>query len=126
MRSEKLDTERVDVKNLNNVEMEQQVKISNRFAASEDVMRTMIMMMVMIIMINKAWNIIKENIKASVIESLGYYELKLHKPWYHAECSKLRERRKQAKFQWLQNPSQINGDNLGNIRREIRRNFRNK
>jgi hypothetical protein len=28
---------------------------------------------------------------------------------------------KQAKIQWLQNPSQINGDNLQNLRRETSR-----
>jgi hypothetical protein len=32
----------------------------------------------------------------------------------------------QAKLQWLQNPSQINGDNPQNLRREINRTFRNK
>jgi hypothetical protein len=34
--------------------------------------------------------------------------------------------RKQAKLQWLQDPSEINGDNLNNIRREASRHFRNK
>jgi hypothetical protein len=29
-------------------------------------------------------------------------------------------------LQWLQDPSEINGDNLNNIRREISRHFRNK
>jgi hypothetical protein len=29
------------------------------------------------------------------------------------------------KLQWLQDPSQINGDNLNNIRREVSRHFRN-
>jgi hypothetical protein len=41
-------------------------------------------------------------------------------------CSKLLDRRKQAKLQWLQNLTQINGDNLNNIRREASRHFRNK
>jgi hypothetical protein len=31
----------------------------------------------------------------------------------------------QAKLQWLQNPSQINGDNVDNVRYENRRNFKN-
>jgi hypothetical protein len=31
-----------------------------------------------------------------------------------------------AKLQWLQNPNQINGDNLQNLRRETSRTFRNK
>jgi hypothetical protein len=34
--------------------------------------------------------------------------------------------RKQAKLQWLQDPSGINGDNLNNVRREASRYFRNK
>jgi hypothetical protein len=33
---------------------------------------------------------------------------------------------KQAKLQWLQNPSQISGDNLQNLRCETSRRFRNK
>jgi hypothetical protein len=33
---------------------------------------------------------------------------------------------KQAKLQWLQNPNQINGDNLQNLRRETSRTFRKK
>jgi hypothetical protein len=34
--------------------------------------------------------------------------------------------RKQARLQWLQDPSEINGDDLNNIRRETSRHFRNK
>jgi hypothetical protein len=41
-------------------------------------------------------------------------------------CSELLGNRKQAKLQWLQDPSTINGDNLDNIRLETSRNFRNK
>jgi hypothetical protein len=35
-------------------------------------------------------------------------------------------RRKQAKLQLLQDQSEINGDNLNNVRREASRHFRNK
>jgi thermostable 8-oxoguanine DNA glycosylase len=38
----------------------------------------------------------------------------------------LLDKRKQAKLQWLQNPSQINRDTLNNIRPESKRTFRNK
>jgi hypothetical protein len=76
--------------------------------------------------INRAWETIRENIKTSVKESLGYYELKKHKPWFNEGCSKLLDQRNQAKLQWLQNPSEINGDNLNNIRCETSRHFRNK
>jgi hypothetical protein len=38
--------------------------------------------------------------------------LKEHKPWFDKGCSKLLDQRNQAKLQWLQDPSEINGDNL--------------
>jgi hypothetical protein len=41
-------------------------------------------------------------------------------------CSEILNQRKQAKFQWLQDPSKIIGDTLNNIRREVSRHFRNK
>jgi hypothetical protein len=52
-----------------------------------------------------------ERIKISAKESLGYYEMK-HKPWFDEGCPKLVDRGKQAKLQWLQSSSEINGDNL--------------
>jgi hypothetical protein len=48
-----------------------------------------------------------------------------HEPWFDEGCSKLLDQRKQAKLQWLQDPSKINGDNLNNVRREASRYFRN-
>jgi hypothetical protein len=51
--------------------------------------------------------------------------LKKHKPWFDEGCSKLSDQRKQAKLQWLQNSSEINGVNLKNIRPESSRHFRN-
>jgi hypothetical protein len=36
------------------------------------------------------------------------------------------DRRKQAKLQWLQNPRIVNEDNLGNVKMEASRYFRNK
>jgi hypothetical protein len=41
-------------------------------------------------------------------------------------CSKLLDGKKQAKLQWLQDPTEINGDNLNNVRREAFINFGNK
>jgi hypothetical protein len=52
--------------------------------------------------------------------------LKKHKPLLYVGCPKLLDQRKQAKLQWLQDPSEINGDNLNNVRHEARRHFRNK
>jgi hypothetical protein len=42
------------------------------------------------------------------------------------ECSKLIDQRKQSKLQWLQNPSQINGNNIQNLRCDTSRIFRKK
>jgi hypothetical protein len=76
---------------------------------------------------------IRENIKMSAKESLGYCELKKHKPefkkqkpWLDEACSKLVDQRKQFKVQWLQDTSEINGDNLKIVRREASRYFKNK
>jgi hypothetical protein len=49
-----------------------------------------------------------------------------HKPWFDGGCSNLLDSRKQAKLQLLQDPSEINGDNLNNVRCEVSRHFRNK
>jgi uncharacterized protein YaaR (DUF327 family) len=53
-------------------------------------------------------------------------ESKKYKPWFGEGCSKLLDQRKQAKLQRLQDPSEINGDNLNNVRHEDSRYFRNK
>jgi hypothetical protein len=76
--------------------------------------------------LNSAWETITEIIKISAKESLGYFELKKHKQWSDEGCSKLLDQRKQAKLQWLQDPSEINGNNLNKVRREASRHFRNK
>jgi hypothetical protein len=112
--------ERFNLKKLNEVERIEQfrVDVSNRFAALEDLDIEM--------EINSAWETIRENINVSAKESLGYYKLKKHKPWFDKGCSELLDQRKQAKLQWLRDPSEINGVNLNNIRREAKRNFINK
>jgi hypothetical protein len=92
------------------------VEISNIFAALE--------MLHVSFDINNAWESIRENIKTSDKENLGYRKLKHNKPWLDVECSKLIDKRKQSNLQWLQNTSQINGDNLQNLRRENSRIFR--
>jgi hypothetical protein len=76
--------------------------------------------------INTIWEMIGKNIKMSTKDSLGYCELKKHKPWFDEGCSKLLDQRKQAKLQCIQNPSEINGDNLNNVRHEASRHYRNK
>jgi hypothetical protein len=95
-----------------------QVKITNRFAALENFDDNVDM--------NRVWENIRDNIKTSAKESLGHCELQHHKPWFDDECSKLIDRRKQSKLQWLQDLSQVNGDNMNNVKREASRTFRTK
>jgi hypothetical protein len=67
-----------------------------------------------------------EKISRSTKDDLGYHKLKNKKSWFDDECSKLTDQRKKAELQLLQNPSQINGYNLQNLRRETSRIFRNE
>jgi hypothetical protein len=79
--------ERFNLKKLNNIEGKEQfrVEVSNRFAALEDLDTE--------VEINSAWETIRGNINISAKESLGYFELKKHKPWFDERCSKLDERK---------------------------------
>jgi hypothetical protein len=67
-------TEKFDLKKLSEVVGKEQyrVEISNRFTALENFDTKLD--------VNRAWENIRENIKISVKESLGYHELKKHKP----------------------------------------------
>jgi hypothetical protein len=76
--------------------------------------------------LNSAWDTVGKNIKILARESLGYYALKKHKLWFIKECSKLLDKKKQAKLQFLQDPCEIKGDNLDNVRLEVSTYFRNK
>jgi hypothetical protein len=76
--------------------------------------------------INGAWDNIRENIRTSAQESPCYCESKDRKQWFDEGCSKLVDRRKQAKLPWLQNRSEANEDNLSDVWREAGRHFRNK
>jgi hypothetical protein len=112
--------EKFNLKKLNDVESKEQfrVEVLNRFAALEYLDTE--------VEINSAWETIRENIKISAKESLRYFEFKKHKSWFDERCSKLLDQRKQAKLQWLQDPSEMNRDNLNNERCEASRQFRNK
>jgi uncharacterized FlaG/YvyC family protein len=118
--AQKIDTERFNVKKLNegDVKEQYQVTIRNKFAALENLED--------IGDINGAWDNVRENIKISAQESLGYCESKRRKEGFDEECSVLVDRRKQAKLQWLQDPSEANEDNLSDVMREASRHFRNK
>jgi hypothetical protein len=99
---------RFNLKKLNEVEGKEQylIEVSNRFTDLEDLDAE--------VELNSARETIRENIKISAKESLGYFELKKHKEWFDVGCSKLLDQKKRAKLQWLQDPSEINGDNLNN------------
>jgi hypothetical protein len=75
-RAHRINLERFNFKKLNEVEGKGQysVEISNRFAPLENLDTE--------VDVNKAWETIRENIKISAKESLAYYELKKHKPWF--------------------------------------------
>jgi hypothetical protein len=79
-RSHRFHMERFNLKKLNEVggKEQYQVEVSNRFAALEDLDAE--------VEIDSAWETIRENIKTSDKESLGYYELKKHKPWFNDGC----------------------------------------
>jgi hypothetical protein len=49
--------------------------------------------------------------------------LKKHRSWFDEGYSKIFDGRRKAKLQWLRDPSEINGDNLNNMRREASRHF---
>jgi len=74
-----------------------QIEITNRFTASvnlnddEDVDRN--------------WESIKENIQTSAKKSLGLHDLKQNKPWFDEECLGFLDQKKQAKIQWIEDPS---------------------
>jgi hypothetical protein len=84
--------ERFNIKKLIKVEAKEQyhVWVSIMFSAMED-MHTEVE-------INSASETIRENIQISAIESLGYYELRKHKPWFDEGCSKLLHQRKHSKL----------------------------
>jgi hypothetical protein len=89
---QKFDLERFDLKKLDDVEVKKkyQVEISNRFAVLESPDESFDS--------NKAWENIRENIKTSAKDNLGYQKLKHNKQWFDDECSKLIDQRKQAEL----------------------------
>jgi hypothetical protein len=53
-------------------------------------------------------------------------EEKQHKPWFDEECLGILDRKKQAKMQGIQDPSQSNVNTLNKVKRDASRHFRNK
>ena len=85
------------------VRKQYQIKISNMFAALEDLNDSKD--------INRAWENIKESIETPAKDSLVLHELKQQKPCFDEECLKILDQRNQAEMQWLQHPDQSNVDN---------------
>ena len=80
-RAQKSDTGRFNLRKLNELEVRKhyQIKISNRFAALDNLNNSDD--------INRAWENIKDDIKTSDQESLGLYELNQHTSWFDEEYS---------------------------------------
>jgi len=99
------DGERFNLRKLNVLEVKKQyqVETANKFAALENLSDDED--------INRSWENIKE-IKTSAKESLGLYELKKKKQWFDEECLGFLDQTKQAKMQWVQDPSHSNVDDL--------------
>jgi len=118
--AQQFDGERFNLRQLNELEVrkEYQTENTNRFAASDNLNDGED--------INTAWENMKENVKTSASESLDLHELKHHTSWLDEECLGFLDQRKQAKMQWLQDPSQSNVDNISNVRRVASRYFRIK
>jgi hypothetical protein len=118
--AQKVDTKRFNVKKLNEGDVKEQYEftIRNMFAAMENLEDSGD--------INGAWDNIRENIKRSAKESQCYCESKHRKTGFDEECSKLIDRRKQAKLYCLQDPRESNEDNLIDVRREGSGHFRHK
>jgi hypothetical protein len=77
------DLERFDLEKLDNIEVKEkyQVEVSNRFVVSDSLDESF--------GINNAWDNIRENIKTSANENLGYQKLKPNKTWLGDGRSKL-------------------------------------
>ena len=113
--AQRFDRQRFNLRKLNEPEVREQyqIKITNRFAALENLNDDKD--------VNRTWENIQENIQTSAKESLGLNEFKQNKPWFDEECLGFLDQRKQAKMQWIQDPSQSNVDNLNDVRRTVSR-----
>jgi hypothetical protein len=90
--AQKTDTGRSNLKKLNKRDVQEQcqVTIRNKFTALKNLEENG--------GISREWNNIRGNIKFLAQESLDHCDSKNHEPWFDEECSKLAERRKQAKL----------------------------
>ena len=89
--AQKFNVERFKLRKLNELEVRKQyrIKLSNRFAALENLSESED--------VNSIWENIQENIKSSVKESLGVYEMKQHTPRFDEESLGFLDKREQFK-----------------------------
>jgi hypothetical protein len=115
-----MDVERFNLKQLNEEEVKEkyQITIKNKFADLENLDDNGD--------INRAWETVRENIKISAEEGIRLCKSKSYKTWFDEKCLKLVDQKKQAELRWLQDPSEVNEDNLSNVRREGSGHFRIK
>jgi len=118
--AQNFDGERFNLTKLNELDVrkQNQIEISNRFVALENLNDSED--------INRVWENIQDNIKISAKVALGLTDWKQHEPWFDEESLGFLDQRKQVKIQWLQDPSQSNVGNLNNVRRYASRHCRNK
>jgi hypothetical protein len=108
--AQKIKMERFNLKKLNkgDIKEQDQVTIRNKFAALENLEENGA---------SRGLGTILENTKF-LSKRVDYCESKKRKLRFAEECLKLVDRRKQAKLQWLQDPSKVNEYNLNEVRRE--------
>jgi hypothetical protein len=87
---QKIHVERFNLSKRNELRVrnQYQIKISNRYAALENLSDSKD--------INRAWENIIENINISAKEILGLYELKWHNPWFDDKCLHVFDQRRHA------------------------------
>ena len=97
--AQKFQGERFNLRKLKEPEFKEkfQIEITNRFVTLENLNVDED--------VNTVSENIKENLKTTAKESLGLHEWKQHKPWFDKECVDFLNQRKQAKMQWIQDPS---------------------
>jgi len=103
---QKFGVERFDFRNLRELAVGNESKISNRSAALENFDDM-------------------QGLGKAQLQSLGLYDLKQHQPWFD-ECLPLFNQSQPAKMQWIQESHQSNIDNLNNVICQASRYFWNK
>ena len=104
------ESEKFNLKNLENDELrtEYQVKIANKFQMLESKDESVGLGEKDV---EAAWENIRDCIKQSASESIGYLEKRKHKKWFDKDCTNVAKKRKQVKLNWLRELNEINLEN---------------